>query len=103
MRLRIQIGGSEVDVGKEIQRGINELDRIRRQQAKKLRRLRATYAPAERKIISGLSSVTALLGYRLVPVEGNTTTAAPVPSSATLRTARSAKRSAYQKPKAKRR
>lgn len=99
MRLRIQIGGSKVDVGKEFQRGINELDRLRRQQARNLRRLRARYAPAERKIIGGLSSVTELMGYRLVPMEGENATATPKSGSA----ARPAKRSARQKSRAKRR
>lgn len=89
MRVKIQVGDSEVDVGAKLQEGLKELDRIRRDQVKGLKRFRSRHAPTEEKVIAGLNRVTELLGYRFVLVKGKAVAAAPAPGRSAKRVLRS--------------
>lgn len=95
MRLKIQVGDSKVDVGGTIEKGLKQLDRIRRDRIKGLKRFRSRHAETEQGVIAGLNRVMESLGYRLVPKEGGAT--ATPPSS------QSTKPRAQLKAKAKRR
>lgn len=65
MRLRVQIGDADVDVGKKVQKGIVEFRQFRRKQAGALKR-----------VVALLNRVAGSVGYRLVPVEGTPPSAA---------------------------
>ena len=73
MRLKIQVGSTEVDVGAKVQQGLEELDRIRREQTEGLKRFRSRNAPTEKKVVAGLNRVMESLGYKLVPKKSGAT------------------------------
>lgn len=86
MRIRVQVGDADVDVGKQVERGLNELEQAGRRAVDGIRRR----VPTKERIVDGINSVIeSRWGVRFVAVEPEAV-APPVASHSVPRPARRA-------------